>query len=138
MGEDHRVYDSHSIVAIVSHDHPWADCDDIHLSDLEGHPMVLREVGSNTRRSFETAAASVGIRPDIIMEIESGEAVREAVAKGHGIGVYGELALPFDPRLKVLRFVDVDMRINRYLACLQERRNELLVDAFFKIAGSTA
>ena len=132
------IYDSHTIVAIVSRDHPWADRERIYLSDLAGHPMVLREVGSNTRRAFEAAAALVGMTPDVIMEIESGEAVREAVAKGHGIGVYGELALPYDPRLKVLRFVDVDMRINRFLACLQERRNELLVDAFFKVAGSAA
>ena len=130
-----RIYGSHSIVAIASHDHPWADRDQIHLADLQGHPMVLREVGSNTRRAFEAVAASAGITPDIIMEIESGEAVREAVAKGHGIGVYGELALPSDPRLKVLRFADADMKINRYLACLHERRNELLVDAFFKVAG---
>ena len=85
-----RFYDSHSIVAILSQNHAWADCDEIHLSNLEGHPMVLREVDSNTRRSFEAAVVSVGITPDIMMEIESGEAFREAVAKGHGIGGYGE------------------------------------------------
>jgi len=139
---DHRLYthlnDSHVVVAIVSRNHPWAKRDSIHLAELHGQPMILREVGSNTRRAFEHAAVAAGVTPDVIMEIESGEAVREAVAKGHGIGVYGELALQSDPRLKVLRFVDVEIQINRYLACLRERRNELLVDAFFKVARPSA
>ena len=95
----------------------------------------MREVGSNTRRAFEAEAIAAGIAPDVILEIESGEAVREAVAKGHGIGVFGELALPSDPRLKVLRFSDVEIKVNRYLACLRERRNEFLVEAFFNVAG---
>jgi LysR family transcriptional regulator, low CO2-responsive transcriptional regulator len=137
---DHRlytqIYDSHYVVAIVSRDHPWAKRDQIHLAELHDQPMVLREVGSNTRRSFEAASIAAGITPDVIMEIESGEAIREAVAKGYGIGIFGLLALPSDPRLKVLRFVDVEMQINRYLACLRERRNELLVDAFFSVADS--
>ena len=136
---DHRlytqIYDSHYVVAIVGLDHPWASRDEIQITELHGQPMVLREVGSNTRRSFEAAAAAAGVTPDVIMEIASGETVRETVAKGHGIGIFGELALPSDPRLKVLHFADAEMPINRYLACLRERRNEFLVDAFFKVAG---
>jgi LysR family transcriptional regulator, low CO2-responsive transcriptional regulator len=136
---DHRlytqIYDSHYVVAIVGLDHPWASRDEIQIMELHGQPMVLREVGSNTRRSFEAAAAAASVTPDVIMEIASGETVRETVAKGHGIGIFGELALPSDPRLKVLHFADAEMPINRYLACLRERRNEFLVDAFFKVAG---
>ena len=136
---DHRLFtrvnDSHVIVAVISRNHPWAGRDKIHLADLHRQPMVMREVGSNTRRAFEAEAIAAGIAPDVILEIESGEAVREAVAKGHGIGVFGELALPSDPRLKVLRFSDVEIKVNRYLACLRERRNEFLVEAFFNVAG---
>ena len=136
---DHRLFtrvnDSHVIVAVISRDHPWAERDRIPLADLHGQPMIMREVGSNTRRAFEAEAIAAGIAPDVILEIESGEAVREAVAKGHGIGVFGELALPSDPRLKVLRFSDVEIKVNRYLACLRERRNEFLVEAFFNVAG---
>lgn len=138
---DHRLYtrihDSHYIVAIVSSDHPWAERKNIHLADLDGQPMVLREIGSNTRREFESAVVEAGVSPNVIMEIESGEAVREAVATGHGIGIYGELALPIDPRLKALPFVDAEMTVNRYLACLKERRNEHLVEAFFNVASPT-
>lgn len=135
---DHRlfthIHDSHALVAIVSHRHPWAQRTGISLSELDGQPMVLREVGSNTRRAFESAAVGAGVSPTMVLEIESGEAIREAVAEGHGIGVYGERSLPTDPRLTVLRFTDVNVRLNRYLACLKERRNEHLVAAFFRIA----
>jgi len=71
------------------------------------------------------------------VDIASGETVHEAVVKGHGISVIGELALPYDPRLKVLHFSGVEMKVNRYLACLNERRNELLVNAFFKVTAPT-
>ena len=129
-----RVYDIHYIVAIVGCDHPWAKRTAISLKELHEQPMVMREIGSNTRRSFQAAAAAARIVPNVVMEIESGEGVREAVAKGHGIGVTGEQALPCDPRLKMLRFNDAEMQINRYLACLHERRKELMVDAFFEIS----
>lgn len=138
---DHRlfthIHDSHALVAIVSRRHPWAQRSGISLGDLDGQPMVLREVGSNTRRAFETAAAGAGVSPTMVLEIESGEAIREAVAEGHGIGVYGERSLPIDPRLKVLPFTDVNVRLNRYLACLKERRDEHLVAAFFRVADQT-
>lgn len=129
-----RLHDSHSLVAIVNRDHPWARRKGIHLTELDGQPMVLRENGSNTRRAFEAAAIGAGISPSVVLEIESGEAIRESVAEGHGIGVYGERALPADPRLKVLAFIDADIRLNRYLACLQERKDEVLVEAFFNVA----
>ena len=100
--------------------------------------MTLAEQGASDDLApppAPPAAAAAGVTPDVIMEIASGETVRETVAKGHGIGIFGELALPSDPRLKVLHFADAEMPINRYLACLRERRNEFLVDAFFKVAG---
>jgi aminoethylphosphonate catabolism LysR family transcriptional regulator len=130
-----RIYDSHSIVAIVAPDHPWAQRKGVRFADLDGQPMVLREIGSNTRLAFEAAAAGAGIFPIVALEIESGEAVREAVAEGHGIGVYGELSLPANHRLKVLPFIDINMRVNRYLTCLKERQHEFLVEEFFNVAN---
>lgn len=129
-----EVHNSHSIVAIVNSNHPWASRKSIKTTDLENQPMVLREVGSNTRRIFEATLAKEGVKPKVVMEIEGGGAVLEAVAAGHGIGVYGFLSLPVDHRLKVLPFKNTDMRINRYLACLRERREESLVKAFFDTA----
>ncbi len=130
-----RTHNSHSIVAIVNASHPWVERTSIRLRDLEGQPMVLREVGSNTRRILEVTLATVGVQPRVVMEIEGGEAVREAVAAGHGIGVYGQLSLPDDQRLVALPFQDADMRLNRYLACLIERSEESMVKAFFRAAG---
>lgn len=130
-----RIHSSHAIVAIVPPDHPWASRRGIRLADFQDQPLVLREVGSNTRRIFEATLAEAGITPRIDLQIEGGEAVREAVAAGHGIGVYGELSLRNDGRLVALPVVDAKMRINRYLACLRERREESLVKAFFDTAG---
>jgi len=132
------IHGSHSIVAIVSSDHPWANRTGIRISELNHEPIVLREVGSNTRRAFEAAAAKLEITPNVVLEIEGGEAVREAVAEGHGIGVYGEHSLPSSERLKVLPFIDINIRVNRYIGCLKERRNEVLIRDFFKIANKSS
>ena len=98
--------------------------------------MVLREVGSNTRRAFETAAVKANVTPEVVFEINSGEAVREAVAEGHGVGVYGDRAFAPDPRLCSLKFLDADMNVNRYIACLRERKDEPLIKAYFDVADS--
>lgn len=129
-----RTYDSQSIVLIVNKDHPWAERRGISLQELDGQPMVLREAGSNTRREFEAAAIEANITLNIALEINSSEAIREAVAEGHGFGVFGAQALSPDPRLLVLEFTDVDIRTNRYLACLRERKDERLIQAFFDVA----
>jgi aminoethylphosphonate catabolism LysR family transcriptional regulator len=130
-----RTYDSQSIILIVNRDHPWAERDGISIRELDGKPIVLRELGSNTRREFEAAAVEANVTPNVILEINNGEAVREAVAEGHGIGVFGDQALAPDPRLRILRFVDADIRTNRYLACLRERKDERLIHAFFDVAN---
>jgi len=131
-----RTYDSQSIVLIVNKAHPWAERQGVSLKELDGQPMVLREVGSNTRREFEAAAVDANVTPNVVLEINSSEAIREAIAEGHGIGVFGAQALSPDPRLRILEFVDADIRTNRYLACLRERKGERLIQAFFDVADS--
>ena len=130
-----RIYNSHSVVAIVDRSHPWADRTGLRIGELNGKDMVLREIGSNTRRAFEAAAAEAEVSPNVVLELASGEAIREAVAAGHGIGVFGERALSDDPRIRVLPFIDVNIRLNRYFACLRERKEEFLVQAFFNAAS---
>ena len=131
-----RTYDRQAIVLIVNRDHPWSSRPGISMDELNGEPMVLREVGSNTRRAFEAAAVEANVAPEVVLEINSGEAVREAVAEGHGVGVYGSQAFAQDPRLRALKFLDADISVNRYLACLRERKEERLIKAYFDVANS--
>jgi LysR family transcriptional regulator, low CO2-responsive transcriptional regulator len=123
-------YAEHRLVVFVPRMHPWAKRRGIRLRELEGQPMVLRETGSMTRRLFEQAIASAKVTPRIVMEIESREAVSEAVAAGLGIGVVSEAEFGHDERLTAVQVTDVAMLTREYVVCLKERRPLRIVSAF--------
>src|SRR5262249_48835575 len=87
------------LILFVPKTHPWARRRRVRPSALTGQRLVLREPGSSTRRIFETAMARAGIAIDEVIETNSREAVREAVAAGLGIGVVSESEFGNDPRL---------------------------------------
>lgn len=123
-------YAEHRLVVFVSRKHPWARARGIRLRNLEGQPMVLREPGSMTRRLFEQAIAKAKVAPRVVMEIESREAVSEAVAAGLGIGVVSEAEFGHDQRLASVQVTDVAMLTREYVVCLKERRRLRIVSAF--------
>lgn len=123
-------YAEHRLVVFVPRKHPWARSRGIRLQDLEGQPMVLRETGSMTRRLFERATSKAKVKPRVIMEIESREAVSEAVAAGLGIGVVSEAEFGHDERLAAVPVIDITMLTREYVVCLKERRRLRIVAAF--------
>ena len=92
--------------------------------------MILREPGSRTRQLFELAIAQARVRPRVVMEIESREAVREAVAAGLGIGVVSEAEFGHDERLAAIPVTDAELGTREYVVCLRERRRLRIVSAF--------
>jgi aminoethylphosphonate catabolism LysR family transcriptional regulator len=121
----------HRLVVFVPRSHPWAGRKAIRLGELEAAPMVLREEGSKTRRVFEAALAAAGVKPRPVIEIESREAVREAVAAGLGLGVVSAAEFGHDERLITLPVRDATLETREYLIALRERRKLRLVSAFF-------
>ncbi|MGI9384921.1 MAG: LysR substrate-binding domain-containing protein [Methyloligellaceae bacterium] len=121
------------IVLYVNAQHPWSNRDTIRFAELDDQPILIRERGSQTRFLFETECARAGVEPTVKMEINSRDALREAVAHGLGIGVIGDRALPPDARLHQIRISDHSIRIQRRLACLKERQNARMIRSFLDI-----
>jgi aminoethylphosphonate catabolism LysR family transcriptional regulator len=113
--------------------HPWARRKWVKPAELAGERLVLREPGSSTRRVFETAMAAAGIALEEVIEINSREAVREAVAAGLGIGVVSESEFGNDQRLVKVTLAEADLGATEYVACLAERRELRLIRAFLEI-----
>src|SRR5262249_50059408 len=110
------------LIAFVERSHPWAERGAIHLADLAGQRLILREVGSTTRRAFEAAAAGAAIPIGDVLEIGSREGVREAVAAGLGVGIVSAYEFGHDERLCALAIADVSLEMLEYVACLADRR----------------
>ncbi len=119
------------ICALLPALHPWAArADELPLAELDQQIMVLREPGSITRRTFDQACAEAAVQPRVVLELDSREAVTEAVAAQLGIGIVSSAELGQDPRV-VARPIAGSGLVNQHmLGCLERRRELRLIDAF--------
>lgn len=122
------------LIAFVPRGHALAKRRAVPAHDFAGAELVLRERGSITREVFEQALAQAGARPSTLIEVQTREAVREAVAAGFGIGIVFESEFGTDPRFTPLRLTGGDFAVAEYVACLRERRSLALVRAFLEAA----
>ncbi|ANH05623.1 LysR substrate-binding domain-containing protein [Shinella sp. HZN7] len=125
-------FSTHDVVVFVNVEHPWYGRDEVSITELAGQPLILREVGSTTRRALEQAAlkANVPVRP--FLEIGSREGVWKAVERGLGIGVVADFEFVAHPRLGTIRFSDAVVQTEYRLSCLLERRHSPKIEAFMK------
>ncbi|HEY3145076.1 MAG TPA: LysR substrate-binding domain-containing protein, partial [Dongiaceae bacterium] len=124
------------LIAFVERAHPWAERGAIGLADLASQRMILREVGSTTRRAFEAALAKAGIPIGDVLEIGSREGVREAVAAGLGVGIVSAFEFGHDARLRSLAIEGAAIEMVEYVACLTDRRDLRIVRAFLDLVPS--
>lgn len=127
-------YASHAVTLFAPVSHPLARFDSVPLSALQDAPLLQREAGSTTRAALEAALEQAGVRPRPVMEIGSREALREAVARGLGLGTVSEAEFIPDARFRAIRIEGDPVRTETYLYCLQERRESRLLSSFFEQA----
>ena len=129
-------YRRHRVVVMCPADHDFACRRSIRAGDMEGQRLIVREAGSTTRRAFDQAMREKDVRPRVVMEIGSRESIREAVAKGIGLGVVSEKEFIPDPRIRALQVSDADIYTYAHVVHLRERQNARLVRAFLgELAG---
>lgn len=126
-----------NVVVFVPSTHPWAQRKSIRLAELEGQNMIMREDGSTTRQVIEEALADKNVTPNVVMEVGSREAVWEAVAEGHGIGVVSEISIRPDPRITTLAISDHVIQTDIEAICLKQRLHAATVRAFIDLVAST-
>ncbi|AMS17172.1 LysR family transcriptional regulator [Pseudomonas chlororaphis] len=123
------------ICALVPQGHPWlAEPEGVRLERLDQVIMVLREPGSITRRTFDQACAQAGVNPKVLLELDSREAVTEAVAAQLGVGVVSSLELSPDPRVRAVPIIGEGLLNRHMLGCMERRRELRLIQAFLQLA----
>ena len=125
----------HTAVVIMANDHPWASRKSLDLAELDGQAMVSREEGSNTRRVTHQAMVKAGVRPRIVLELGSREAVCEAVGAGLGFGMIWQLEAQGSTRFRTLALRDVAITSTDHVACLKSERMRRAIKAFFQVAA---
>jgi DNA-binding transcriptional LysR family regulator len=90
------------LVLIVSAAHEWAERNSVLCSEIASVPLLIRERGSGTRHVVEMALARQGLKRSslqIVMELDSTEAIKSAVEAGLGVGFVSRWAIAKDLRL---------------------------------------
>ena len=126
------------LVLFVPRSHPWGSRKSVALEALAGQDLVIRERGSITREVFEARLAEAGVKPGALVEVQTREAVREAVAAGFGIGIIFDSEFGQDPASAKLTVKGADLNVAEYVVCLEERRRLPLVRALLELVPNGA
>ncbi|TYP58491.1 selenium metabolism-associated LysR family transcriptional regulator [Thermosediminibacter litoriperuensis] len=93
----------------------------VNIADFLHERFILREKKSGTRKTFETALKNRGFRLEdinIVAELGSSEAVKQAVKEGVGVSVISKKAVEDYEKMKLLRVYhikDLDVHRSFYL-----------------------
>jgi DNA-binding transcriptional LysR family regulator len=135
---------SDELVLVVYSGHPWDGHESIEVDELEGMPFVMRERSSGTRivmtQTLEAAGFSVSLL-NVVAEIGSTEAVRQAVKARIGIAILSSHAVREDMErnsLYVVPLKGICIRRPFFLARRKNRELSPLCLAFLEHLRSDA
>jgi aminoethylphosphonate catabolism LysR family transcriptional regulator len=124
-----------NLLALVPRAHALASRRRLRWSDLRGQVLILREQGSTTRRVIDEALRRQGLDLTPGLELGSREAVREAVARGLGIGFLFEREADGDSRSIAVPLTGVEAASTDYVVCLSSQRQRAVVAALLAVAA---
>ena len=122
------------LAAVAHRDHPLARKDAVGLRELLQHDLVMRERPSITRDVFERAVGRAGLPFPQALEIETREAVREAVLAGLGASVV--VASEHEPHedLRLVALAEDGLEVTEFVVCLRARHRLATIRAFLELA----
>jgi DNA-binding transcriptional LysR family regulator len=96
------------LVVIAAPDHPLAKLKRIKFDKLSDQTFLSREQGSGTRSAMERVFAQHKIQPHISMEMETNEAIKQAVQAGMGLGILSLHSIELELETKRLAMLNVE------------------------------
>ena len=114
--------------------------DSISLEDLKNEKFIFRESGSGTRKEFEKKLIKAGKDPksiNIIAQINSAEAIKQAVSLGVGISIASYISVKDYIKfglIKAFEIKELDLKREFYLVYHKNRPMSPLVNVFKEFA----
>ncbi len=93
---------------VVGQHHPWYGQPAVTVEELRGQPLIVRPLHSQTRIWLEQLLARHAISPTIAAELDSPEAIKQAVIAGMGISVLPEYVIRRERDLGLIHLLTVD------------------------------
>lgn len=96
------------LVVIAAPSHPLAKLKRVKLARLAQETFLSREKGSGTRSAMERFFAEHQLQPHISMEMETNEAIKQAVQAGMGLGILSRHSIELELETKRLAVLNVE------------------------------
>jgi DNA-binding transcriptional LysR family regulator len=96
------------LVVIAAPSHPLAKLKRVKFARLAEETFLSREQGSGTRSAMERVFAQHKIQPHISMEMETNEAIKQAVQAGMGLGILSLHSIELELETKRLAMLNVE------------------------------
>ncbi len=103
-----KVFLENPLVVIAPPDHRFAGRRTIPLSEVMEEEFIIREIGSGTRAAVERFLATHALDRPRSLEMNSSEAIKQAVQAGLGLGVVSMHTLEMELTLGRLVVLDVE------------------------------
>ncbi len=117
------------LVLVVAGDHPWATQHTVPVTALREQPFIQRERGSGSRLVVEQSFMAYGFDPAnllVIAEMDTTEAIKQAVKAGVGVSIISRLALADELRAGSLCTVALeDLTIRRHFSIIRHKARTL-------------
>ncbi|MBP1737307.1 MAG: transcriptional regulator, LysR family [Oscillospiraceae bacterium] len=121
------------LFVICSPLHRFADMEVIDPRELEREPMILRETGSGTRKTFEDELRRQQLSPHVSWTCSNTDTIKAAVARGLGISAVSRLAVEREVASGELCLRPVrDIRFLRQFKTVYHK-NKYLTDAMARL-----
>ncbi|HON42004.1 MAG TPA: selenium metabolism-associated LysR family transcriptional regulator [Bacillota bacterium] len=109
---DHLAVARDELVLIAPFTEEYSHWEDpVPLESVLRAPMLCREPGSGTQKTFDDALRLLGVDPERISvraQLDSVEAIKSAVAEGGGVAVVSSLAMQGDTTAQSIRILHIE------------------------------
>ena len=129
------------VVLIAAPDHPLAAKRAVPFDQIAREPIIMKEVGSGTRRLVTQLFARHGCAPDILMETSNTEFIKQLVQRGDGVSflVKQSVAVELEEeRLATITLEGARIFLDVSIAYLKSQHLSPPAQAFLDMLGKLA
>jgi len=129
-------FSQEELVVILAPSHPLARKDAVSVRELAREPIIMKEVGSGTRRKVNALFERYGYSPNILMETGNAEFIKQLVHQGEGFSFLVKEAVAVELKEKKLATVPLEgeeMSLDVSIAYLQNEHLSRPAQAFLDI-----
>lgn len=126
------------LILIAAPDHPMAGKKSVTFDQIAKEPIIMKEVGSGTRRLVNQLFARHGFAPDILMETSNTEFIKQLVQRGDGISFLVKQSVVMEleeGRLAAITLEGARISLDVSIAYLKNQHLSPPAQAFLDILG---